>query len=218
MSNEQQKITKNIEVRRWDNNNIIYSGEFESIEICIKNGLKKGKDFFRADLIRADLTGANLIDANLIDADLSDADLRDANLTGANLTGADLSDADLRDANLTGANLTGANLIRADLRDADLTDADLRDANLTGANLPELSVSINAGYPYFLFICPQVVVAGCQSHSADEWRKFSEAEIRGMDSGLIEFYPTLLNLMDFFLNAGEKGNRPEWLSEIKSEH
>jgi hypothetical protein len=82
-----------IEIRRWDNNEIIVCGEYESIATCIEKN--KDKSFFRANLRSADLSSANLSSANLSSADLRYADLSYADLSSANLSSADLSYADL---------------------------------------------------------------------------------------------------------------------------
>ncbi|EDH9955839.1 pentapeptide repeat-containing protein [Salmonella enterica subsp. enterica serovar Durban] len=142
--------------------------------------------------------------ANLRDANLCGADLRDANLCGANLCGADLCDA-----NLCGANLCGADLCDANLCGADLRDADLRDANLCGANLPDLTFVI-LGEKYFISITNgEYVLAGCQNHTVEEWRKYSKQEIAEMDGRkALKFYPRLLSIIDFYLGAGEW---PDWV-------
>ncbi|HHH1233064.1 TPA: pentapeptide repeat-containing protein, partial [Yersinia enterocolitica] len=118
----------------------------------------------------------------------------------ANLHGANLCDADLR----------GANLCDADLRGANLCDADLR-----GANLPDRTYVI-MGEKYYLQISNgENVRAGCQNHTADEWRKFSKRDIANMDGKTaIKFYPRLLDIIDFYLGKGE---RPEWLNEPDEE-
>ncbi|EIZ9495394.1 pentapeptide repeat-containing protein [Cronobacter sakazakii] len=158
---------------------------------------------------------ANLRDANLRDANLRDADLRGANLRGANLRGANLCGANLRGANLRGANLCDANLRDANLRDADLRGANLRGANLRGANLrgadlPDLTFVI-MGEKYFISITNgEYVRAGCQNHTAEEWRKYSKHEIAEMDGRkALKFYPRLLDIIDFYLGKGE---RPDWLT------
>jgi len=119
-----------------------------------------------------------------------------ADLRGANLRGADLRDADLRDADLRGANLRGANL---------------RGANLRGADLPE-STFIITGEQYFISITSgDHVRAGCQSHSVEDWRKFTKHEIAEMDGKkALRFYPRLLDIIDFYCGKGE---RPDWLNK-----
>ena len=135
----------------------------------------------------------------------------EADLRGANLHGADLRGADLHGANLYRADLHGANLYRANLRGASLRGADLHGANLRGASLPELSVSIQAGEEYWLFISPEYVVAGCQKHTAQEWREMTKKQIADMDGEkAVNFYPRLLDLLDFFVG---KGDRPEWVEQ-----
>ncbi|HAU5473222.1 TPA: pentapeptide repeat-containing protein [Cronobacter sakazakii] len=154
-----------------------------------------GENGSKADLRGANLSGADLRGANLCGADLCDADLRGANLCDANLC----------DANLRGANLRGANLRGADLRGANLCDADLCDANL-----PDLTYVI-IGEKYFISITNgEYVRAGCQNHTAEEWRKYSKHEIAEMDGRkALKFYPRLLDIIDFYLGNGE---RPGWLT------
>ncbi|ELY3801369.1 pentapeptide repeat-containing protein, partial [Cronobacter sakazakii] len=159
--------------------------------------------------------GANGSKANLRDADLRGANLCGADLRGANLCGADLCDADLRGADLCGADLCDADLCDADLCDADLCDANLRGANLRGANLcgadlPDLTYVI-IGEKYFISITNgEYVLAGCQNHTAEEWRKYSKHEIAEMDGRkALKFYPRLLDIIDFYLGNGE---RPGWLT------
>ncbi|WP_145524388.1 pentapeptide repeat-containing protein [Yersinia rohdei] len=124
---------------------------------------------------------------------------------------ADLSGADLSGADLSGADLCGADLCGADLCGANLSYADLSDANLRGANLPDRTYVI-MGEKYYLQISNgESVRAGCQNHTADEWRKFSKRDIANMDGKTaIKFYPRLLDIIDFYLGKGE---RPEWLNE-----
>ncbi|WP_432372357.1 pentapeptide repeat-containing protein [Pantoea allii] len=174
----------------------------------------------KANLRDANLRGANLCDADLRDANLRGANLRDANLRGANLCDADLRDANLRganlrDANLRGANLRGANLRDANLRGANLRGANLRDANLRGANLPDHTFVIMGEVYYLQITNGQYVKAGCQDHTAEQWRKFTKREIAEMDGRkALKFYPRLLDVIDFYLG---KGDRPDWLNEPDSD-
>ncbi|EOL9075766.1 pentapeptide repeat-containing protein [Cronobacter malonaticus] len=172
------------------------------------NGSKA--NLYGANLSDADLRGADLSDADLRGADLSDADLRGADLRGANLYGANLYGANLSDANLSDADLRGANLRGADLSDANLSGANLSGANLSGANLPDLTYVI-IGEKYFISITNgEYVRAGCQNHTAEEWRKYSKHEIAEMDGRkALKFYPRLLDIIDFYLGKGE---RPGWLT------
>ncbi|ELY2553482.1 pentapeptide repeat-containing protein [Cronobacter sakazakii] len=143
-------------------------------------------------------------------ADLRGADLRGADLRGADLRDANLRGADLRGADLRGADLRGANLRGADLRGADLRGANLRGADLRGADLPDLTYVI-IGEKYFISITNgEYVRAGCQNHTAEEWRKYSKHEIAEMDGRkALKFYPRLLDIIDFYLGKGE---RPDWLT------
>ncbi|MEI7219080.1 pentapeptide repeat-containing protein [Pectobacterium carotovorum] len=149
---------------------------------------------------RADLCGANLCGANLCDASLCGASLCGASLCGASLCGASLCDANLCDANLCGANLC---------------DASLCGANLCDASLPDRTFVI-MGEPYYLQITNgEYVKAGCQNHTAEQWRKFSKREIAEMDGKkALKFYPRLLKIIDFYVSEGD---HPEWLKEPEAD-
>ncbi|HAU5511023.1 TPA: pentapeptide repeat-containing protein [Cronobacter sakazakii] len=129
---------------------------------------------------------------------------------GANGSKANLCDANLCDANLRGADLRGADLRGANLRGADLRGANLCGADLCDANLPDLTYVI-IGEKYFISITNgEYVRAGCQNHTAEEWRKYSKHEIAEMDGRkALKFYPRLLDIIDFYLGNGE---RPGWLT------
>jgi hypothetical protein len=146
-----------IQIKRWDNGEIIHSGEFQTIRECIEDGVRKGVSFnfaslnfaslYRASLNGANLDGASLDGSNLTGASLYRASLNGANLDGAsldgsNLTGASLYRASLDGASLTGASLTGASLNGASLDGANLTGASLYRASLNGASLNGAKYSI----------------------------------------------------------------------------
>ena len=149
-------------------------------------------------------------DANLEDANLEDANLEDANLEGANLEDANLEGANLRGANLWGANLRGANLWGANLEGANLWGANLRGANLRGANLWGAK---NA--PLIINGLRWVVIVdgignmriGCQFHSIERWKGFSDELINRMDSDALEFWNShkvmLLSICDSYKHKEE---------------
>lgn len=125
------------------------------------------------------------------------------------------SRADLYDANLRGADLRGANLRGANLYGANLCGANLCDANLCGANLPDLTFVIMGEVYYLQITNGEYIKAGCQNHTAAQWRSFTKLEIAEMDGRkALKFYPRLLDIIDFYLGNGE---RPEWLNEPDSE-
>ena len=127
-------------------------------ELVLEIDSLRGADLSHANLSFTDLSYANLRWVNLMGADLRDADLRWVNLMGANLRGANLRDADLRWVNLMGANLMGANL-----RGADLSYANLRETTLWHITRKVSSLTI-----------------GCQEHTIEEWKAFSDKEISKM--------------------------------------
>ena len=164
---------------------VIFTAEIE-VDEGTSYGVKLGLAVKMAVKARADLARADLARANLTDADLTDANLTDANLAGANLAGANLAGANLAGANLTRANLAGANLAGADLTDANLTRANLAGANLAGADLNGVSglndwIKCIQVEDWPINYTSEVMQIGCQRHTFDAWRNFSDAKIRAMD-------------------------------------
>ena len=90
----------------------------------------------------------------------------------ANLRGADLWGADLRCANLRGADLWGA----------DLWGANLRGANLRGAvgNSKQIKSIFIEQYPITYTI--KYLQIGSERHTIEEWRDFTDEQIKNMDS------------------------------------
>ena len=116
-------------------------------------------------------------------------------LQEANLWGADLQEANLRGANLQEANLRGANL----------QEANLREANLRGAkNAPLLITSLD--WVVQINGLGRMKV-GCQDHSIEAWRNFSELEIAQMADGATNFWSKhktmLLMLCDAYKHPSE---------------
>ena len=129
---------------------------------------------------------ANLQYANLRGADLRGADLRDANLRGANLVGANLVGANLRGANLRGANLVNANLVGANLVGANLVGADLWGANLRDAKNAPMIIT---GLLWAVYIDGTGMMRiGCQNHSVEDWKNFTDEKISAMDSKALTFW------------------------------
>lgn len=136
-----------------------------------------------ADLCCADLCGASIRVADLSGADLSGAYLIRANLVSAALRGADLFGADLSNTNLRCADLRGADLRNADLRGANLWGADLRGADLRGADLIVLNLPIWVAYVH-----REAMQIGCQHHSHDDWRHFTDEVIGRMHENALPWW------------------------------
>src|SRR5574343_626497 len=112
------------------------------------------------------------------------AELRYANLEGANLTG-----TNLEGANLTGANLRGANLSFANLEGANLTGANLYLADLSFANLHNVTgINVIHGLKWDVLISYNRLKIGCQEHSHDEWKSFSDEDISEMHDEALQFW------------------------------
>jgi uncharacterized protein YjbI with pentapeptide repeats len=205
------------EIKHRRTENVLYACDAENLKDAVIEAVGKKADLSDADLRDADLRGADLRDADLRGADLRDAylggaDLRDADLRGADLRDADLRGADLRDAylrdanlgganlgdaNLSDANLGGANLSGANLSDAYLRDAYLGDANLGGANLRDaylrgekiaiVPISI-LNLTWDILISESYLKIGCQRHTHDEWKAFTDDGIAKMEGRASSFW------------------------------
>ncbi|WP_279675523.1 pentapeptide repeat-containing protein [Acinetobacter junii] len=131
--------------------------------------------------------------------------LEEAVANGANLRDANLEDANLWGANLRGANLWGANLEDANLRDANLWGANLRGANLEGAKDSPLIIT-SLRWPIYISGTGMMRI-GCQNHSVEAWKNFTDEEIKRMDRDALEFwnkYKTmLLGACDTYVHAKE---------------
>ena len=163
-----------------------------------------------ANLEDANLRGANLYCANLHGANLEDANLRDANLHFANLEDANLLDANLLDANLCSANLENANLENANLENANLRGANLHGANLHGANLrgAKNSPLVINGLNWDVQINGTGMMRiGCQNHSIEDWKSFTDEQISQMASDALEFWnqhkSMLLGVCDSYKHTEE---------------
>jgi len=140
---------KNIEIRRWDNGEVIVCGKYESVKDCLEKNINANLRF--ADLRFANLSESNLSGSNLRESNLSGSDLSWSNLSGSNLSESNLSESNLSESNLSGSNLSESDLRGSDLRESnlsgsnlsesDLSWSDLRGSNLSGSNLRESNLS-----------------------------------------------------------------------------
>jgi hypothetical protein len=141
-------------------------------------------------------------------ADLRYADLHGADLHGADLHGADLHGADLRGADLRDANLRYADLCHADLRNADLRHANLRHADLCHANFPH-GVGAWHGLKWNIYIVYDQLSIGCETHSIEEWKNFTDDEIDGMDPRALRFWKQWKVAILTWAEAVNNTNSPE---------
>ena len=86
-----------------------------------------------------------------------------------------------------GANLAGANLARAYLGGAYLGGANLGGAYLDGEVLNKAPISL-INLQWSILITGQYMRIGCQRHTHEEWRDFTDAKIRNMAIGALAFW------------------------------
>ena len=95
-------------------------------------------------------------------------------------------------ANLSDADLSHADLRNADLRYADLRNADLRYANLRSADLRSANLSDTESILLSPFVWCHVqrdnIRIGCQYHTTEEWRNFTDDEITEMESHALDWW------------------------------
>ncbi len=152
-----------MKIERWDTKEIIFELECGTWKDLIESAITAKVSLYKADLMSADLRSANLMSADLRSANLMSADLRYANLMSADLRSANLMSADLRSANLM-----SANLMSADLRSA-------------VGNLKEVkSIQLDTYLISFEFTDNKLNI-GCQTHTFEEWKDFTDEEIEEMD-------------------------------------
>jgi hypothetical protein len=123
-----------------------------------------------------------------------------ANLQGANLREADLQGANLREADLRIADLRGANLQEANLQGTSLWGATLRGANLRGASLRGTVGNMNEVKSLQIEIYPiaytkDVLQIGCENHSFESWRRFTDDQINEMDKNALSFWRKFKDLI-----------------------
>jgi len=91
--------------------------------------------------------------------------------------------ANLRYANLRYTDFKGVNLTGADLTGADLTGANLRYCIGNGKEIKSLQIGT-----YLISYTKDILNIGCQSYTLDEWKAFSDEEIKVMDDGALEWW------------------------------
>ncbi|MCF6331009.1 MAG: pentapeptide repeat-containing protein [Sulfurimonas sp.] len=211
-----------MKLRRWDNHEVIYELECDSIKALVESAVKNNVNLYRVDLRHVNLENANLENVNLTSTDLryanlTGANLRYANLTHANLTHADLTNADLRYANLRYANLRYTNLTNSILRYTNLTNLNLTKVNLTNTDLTNAKgidyFKCYHLYKYKSYILKQAnkeprVRMGCFERTIEEWEENfwnNDREFPNNNSkdsiDRLECYKTMINDYDEFKNS-----------------
>jgi hypothetical protein len=116
---------KLIQLKRINDDKVIYEGRYNSIRACVEDAIRQGETL---DYI--DLSGANLVNASL-----DGAKMRGASLKGANLSGANLSEADFRGSNFSEASLYNACFCWSNLASCNFHYAGFGATDISGAIL-----------------------------------------------------------------------------------
>ena len=144
-------------------------------------------DLFSGSVLFEHEAENNTVSLTLVAAVKAGASLDGASLAGANLTGANLGGAYLAGASLDGASLAGANLTGANLDRAYLDGANLDGANLDGEVLNKAPISL-INLQWSILVTGQYMRIGCQRHTHEEWRDFTDAKIRNMAIDALAFW------------------------------
>lgn len=93
------------------------------------------------------------------------------------------------------------------LRGADLSYANLRGANLRGADLCGADLIIITWSNWPTYITPGQIRIGCQSHTLDEWRAFTDEQIAAMHYDAPAFWKENKKLLIELCERFEKGQK-----------
>lgn len=141
----------------------------------------RGICFNEVNLNKAKLVGINLQEATITNSCLRRGNLEKANLSQAVITDSDfyrtnLSCTDLVEANVTNTNFFGANLFRTDLSKSFFRDNDIR---YTIGNGKEIQTMCH--YQWVVTFTKTDLAIGCQQHTHEEWKNFTDFQIEEMD-------------------------------------
>ena len=178
-----------IDIKHRTTSRVLFSATLDNntVKKTLEIAVKEGTDLSGASLSSAKLSCADLTGANLTDADLTDADLRRANLSGANLSDAYLSGANLAKTKLTDANLSGAKLADAKLSGANLINTKLTGAKLYGSIIND-SDKVILTSRWIVIVSSVTMRIGCQKHTHEKWRNFTDEQISEMDENALTFW------------------------------
>ncbi|WP_197063297.1 pentapeptide repeat-containing protein [Pantoea rodasii] len=192
------------------------SALLEQHHVWLKSAGEGGK---RLVLNYRNLSNISFYNSNLEKCIFSKCDLSNCNFSRAKLRHAVLKRCNLKRANFSHVKFEYASLSystffctdfhNANLHLADLTGTNLKGAHLFGTRLPADTWLI-LGEEYSMQITHGVsLIAGCQVHKIEDWRRFRRHDIESMDGErAVKFYPRLLDILDFYTGTGE---RPDWL-------
>ena len=187
-----------MKLKRWDTQEVIFELECSSWADLLKGALKAKVSLYRADFseanfIEANFRWADFSEANFIEANFIEANFRGANFSEANFRGANFRWADFRWADFSEANFSEANFIEADFRGADFSEANFREADFRGdsyqyciGNMREIkSMQLDT---YLIVFNKHFLAIGCQQHSIEKWKNFTDDEIENLDNGALEWW------------------------------
>lgn len=144
--------------------------------------------FNHEDLSYAPFDDLDFSRASFSHANLTCASMRKCNLSGAIFYGTDLTSANLTDSNLTHCCLINARLNNTILVRAKLNRAELRYCNITSAILLDADIKIYHSGMWPAIISKELTTIGCQKHTNDDWKSFSDYQISCMDSRALAYW------------------------------
>ena len=114
-----------------------------------------------------DFRGGDFCDGNFLGGDF-----RGGNFCGGDFYGGDFCGGNFRSGNFRSGNFRGGNFLSG---------------NFLGTKISRKPITIY-GLPWVVIIAQNKMAIGCQAHSLDTWKKFSDIDISKMSSDALEFW------------------------------
>jgi len=161
--------------------------------VSLVNANCSGMNFDCKDLSLRSMNRINFNDASLNEADLTRSCLLNASFKNARMEETILYRACLLKADFTNTYLLYADFRKASLVCADFTSANLHSTNLEGAKIQGCKGNgkeiKNIEDPtYHIAYTKDVLAIGCEQHSHQEWKGFSDERIIAMDKDALGWW------------------------------
>lgn len=162
-----------------------------------------GKTLWNLDLrdypfVEADFSKCLIYDCimphNLLNSSFKQAELISVNFQRCDLTHAAFDQARCGLVNFQGAKLGGATL----------NQTELKDCNFTKTNLRYCQLRVYTAGPWTAYIRPDFTSIGCQHHSNEDWKRFTNYQIDDMSSQALKYWEENKKLIFMMMDSFKK--------------